>query len=266
MRLLALLLISAGSVFAAEPLQVIIFSGGVSEADGKAALSSFERIAPSIGQVVTLPEGEPRVVESGTLPGLKPGFRVVTLGLCRDPKVALAAIKSVYPGAYSKALTADVGPERCPQPTAMVVKALDGAGRVGGLVITAFTVSEPEHDDRGADVSSSTVTLVLVDKKSGAVRHSVDVAGARMLPSGEGPAGREYLDCSVSVTPERGGVAVTRSCSDGRTGCAAKEKSILKDWDETQHVSVKDDALVVSAEKKTVTRREPCEAGRPDGD
>lgn len=248
-------------LISAEPMQVIIFAGGVTEADGAAALASFKKL-PS---VVTLPAGEPRVVESATLPGLKPGFRVVTLGTCRAPGPVLAALKAVYPGTYAKPLLSEV-PEKCPTLGTSTIAAVEPAVKSGKLVLSAYTSTESSQDERGHDATSSTVGFVLVEKSSGLVRDVASVEGERAERSGDGPAGWEYQACTVAVTAEKNGFLVERTCADERTGCALRETSIPKSWTETQRVTVKGEALVVSGVKKVVTDRSECVAGSDEGD
>lgn len=247
-------------LISAEPMQVIIFAGGVTEADGAAALASFKKL-PS---VVTLPAGEPRVVESATLPGLT-GFRVVTLGTCRAPGPVLAALKAVYPGTYVKPLLTDV-PEKCPTLGAAAIAAVEPAVKSGKLVLSAFTSTETSQDERGRDATSSTVGFVLVEKSSGLVRDVASIEGDSVTRSGDGPAGWEYQACTVAVTAEKNGFLVERTCADERTGCALRETSIPKSWTETQRVTVKGEALVVSGVKKVVTDRSECVAGSDEGD
>ena len=52
-------------------LEVPIFSGGKTRADADVALESFTRVQPALSGVVWLSEGEPRIVESSTLPQVR---------------------------------------------------------------------------------------------------------------------------------------------------------------------------------------------------
>ena len=260
-----LLALFSSTAFAAEPVHVIIFAGGVTEADGAAALASFKKLENVISQAVKLPAGEPKVVDSATLPGLKPGFRVVTLGVCKAPGPALAALKAIYPGTYSKPLT-NPEPERCPTPTEVGAAAIEPTVKVGPLVLSAFTLTESGPDDRGRELSNGTVGFVLVEKSTGLVRALETTDGDSASPSGDGPAGREYEECSAAVTPEKAGFLVARSCTDERTGCNRGERAIPKRWSETMRVSVKGDSLVISGSKKSVSEKTACVAGGSEGD
>jgi hypothetical protein len=266
LRVVSFVSLWSAVTFAAEPMHVLIFAGGVTEADGAAALSSFKKLEATIAQVVKLPAGEPKVVDSSTLPGLKPGFRVVTLGVCKTPGPALAALKAIYPGTYSKQLTGDVGPEKCPVLTGLVVAPIEPTVKVGASMLSAFVITEAGKDERGRETPSSTVGFVLVEKKTGLVR-SVDTAdGDSSGRSGEGPAGWEYEECTASVSAEKTGFLISRSCSDERTGCAQGESAIPKRWTETKRVSVKNDAVELAGAKKSVSAKNPCVAGASEGD
>jgi hypothetical protein len=61
-----------------------------------------KRLAPLFDPHVRLAAGFPKLVESASLPGLKPGFFVVVLGQC-DSLEAFDVIKAIYPAAYSRA-------------------------------------------------------------------------------------------------------------------------------------------------------------------
>ncbi len=264
MNSLCLALLSS-SVLAADPMHVIIFAGGVSEADGAAALVSFKKLENTIAQAVHLPAGEPKVVESATLAGLKPGFRVVTLGVCKTPAPVLAALKAIYPGVYSKPLT-DVVPERCPTMTETSAFAFEPSVKVGPLVISAFALTESGPDDRGRDISNGTTGFVLVEKSTGLVKAVETADGDSASPSGDGPGGREYEECSASVTAEKTGFLITRNCSDERTGCNGGERAIPKKWTETIRVTVKGDSLVLSKPKKSISEKSACASGGSEGD
>ncbi|MFZ5439566.1 MAG: hypothetical protein ACOZQL_06140 [Myxococcota bacterium] len=265
-RLLPLLLV-AHAALAAEPMTLLIFAGGATEADAQAALESFKKLEDQFVRAVQLPSGEPRVVASDSLPGLKPGFHVVTLGLCRDAAPALAALKAIYPGTYTRPLTGDAGPERCPTVQAgTVTTAHDRTVKVADAVLSAFTFVENTQDERGHEVGSATMGFALIDKVTGRVLDVVTVEGGSTDRSGDGPAGWEYQSCTVAATPERTGFAVVRTCTDQRTGCSLGERSIPKAWKETQRVTIVDRRLSVSPTKRSVSQRTPCVAGASEGD
>ena len=245
-------------VLAAAP-QAIVFAGGVSEADGDRALASLQKLEPFFSKIVTWAQGQPRRIETSTLPGLKPGFHVVTLGICADPSDVLPTLKAIYPGTYVKPLEGKPA-EQCPRLKTDGVAALEKT--VKG--INAFEVTT-DDEDRGRALHRSTLGFVLVEKKTGEVLDTAQLDGADADQSGEGPAGTEYVECGVSVRAEKTGFVVVRSCSDERTGCRRDEDSIPRAWTETVHVSVKGTALSVSTLVRQVTSSSACEESSEEG-
>lgn len=94
--------------FAAE-LQALVLTGATSEAAAAPLLEAAKTRAMAVVPWVTLAEGFPKVVDSATVKGLKPGFWIVLAGFCAtvDP-----ALKALDPGAYSKPV--EVEKAACP--------------------------------------------------------------------------------------------------------------------------------------------------------
>lgn len=260
LRPLVLLALLACPAFAADPLHALIFAGGATDADARAALAAFKaKLENQVADVMKLPAGEPRVVESAKLPGLKPGFHIVTLGTCKDPAPVLAALKALYPGAYSKPLTGDVGPERCPSLVENTTAApLEPPVKVGPFVVNAFATTEDAKDERGRETSTSMIGFVITEKATGLVKDLITVEGDTADRVGDGPAGWEYETCSASVTPNKNGFTVTRVCTSERTGCGAGERAIPKAWSDETKVTVVSDTLTAGLTRKAVTSKEPC--------
>ena len=258
-RPLLLLTLLSSSAFA-EPLHALIFAGGATPEAAQAALAAFKaKLANQVDNVVKLPAGEPRVVESAKLPGLKPGFHIVTLGTCKDPAPVLAALKAIYPGTYSKPLTGDVGPERCPTLVENTGAApLEPAVKTGPYVVNAFASTEDSKDERGRETSTSMLGFVLTEKATGLVKDLITVEGDTADRVGDGPAGWEYETCTASVTPDKNGFTVTRSCTNERTGCERGEKFIPKAWSDVTKVTVVGDMLAAGETKKSVTSKAAC--------
>lgn len=257
-RALLLTALLATSALAESPPHVLIFSGGATRQDAEAALASFKKLEDWLSTAVTLPPGEPRIIESSALPGLKPGFHVVTLGLCRDPAPALAALKTIYPGAYARALT-EPRPEACPLVREKpALTPTEPPAKAGPLTLSAFTSEEEGEDDRGNDTTSSTLVFVLVHTPTGQVKDLASVEGQSADVSGDGPIGREYLRCTATLTTEKSAFVVTRACTNDSDACARDAKSVPKAWTETTRVTLKGEAILVGKTKKTITRSSEC--------
>ncbi|RKG94256.1 hypothetical protein D7V97_39230 [Corallococcus sp. CA053C] len=87
-------------------LSLLVLVGATRAEAQKPAWSSLEGTFKKLG--VTFPEGHPRLVQSKTLPGLKPGYWVWLLGVC-DPDDApflLDQVKVLAPEAYSREVKA----------------------------------------------------------------------------------------------------------------------------------------------------------------
>jgi hypothetical protein len=107
-RIVAGVVLAWVSTAAAEPrpAQVLIWGGGKTREAAEASLAAYQERARKNewADVLTVPEGYPRIVESKSVPGLKPGFVVVVLGACEPaagPKV-LEALKAFEPAAYAR--------------------------------------------------------------------------------------------------------------------------------------------------------------------
>jgi hypothetical protein len=106
--IVATLLASVGTA-QAEPssARLLIWGGGATRADADASLATYRERAKEWDGVVTLAEGHPRIVESRSVPGLKPGFVVVVLGACAPEAGSklLADFKAFEPAVYSRDVT-----------------------------------------------------------------------------------------------------------------------------------------------------------------
>jgi hypothetical protein len=251
----------------AAPEQLLIFSGGKTEADAQRALKSFALLEPVLKEVVTLPRDYPRILESSKLPGLTAGFWIVALGVCSEPPAALAAIKAVYPGAYAKPLTGQPLALACPTlETMRSAELLESSLKLGATTLTAFVLTQSGKDDRGEDLTSVDHVFVRVNKATGEVVDLVRVGTDRTTVSGEGPGGREYLTCTGSSKFEKSAVVISRTCSDQRSGCQMNEQWIPRSWTETQRLSANGEKLTLSPVKRAIKEKSKCEASGSEGD
>jgi hypothetical protein len=107
----------AGQARAAEPgAHVIIIAGG---ADAAPATSAVARLAKSgLGKRLELSAGFPRVVESSSVAGLKPGFHIAIAGFCptkgKQAAIARDVLALEFPGTYLRTVTGE-SDTQCPK-------------------------------------------------------------------------------------------------------------------------------------------------------
>ena len=99
-----------------SPAQLIILTGGSTQAEGDARLKNLAPVISAAGGIIEFHAGYPKVEKSADIEGLKPGFFIVVAGACKPADVApaLEAFKVLAPGTYAKPITwtGDVAP--CP--------------------------------------------------------------------------------------------------------------------------------------------------------
>jgi hypothetical protein len=257
MRAALLVLLLATPSRDAAPLQHLVFSGGTDRAAGDAALASWKRLAPLVEPHVRLPTGFPKLVESGSLPGLKPGFFVVVLGLCDDLS-AFDVVKALYPGAYAKpAAEAPESSRACPTRVgAAEVTHEEGSLKTPAGVVSGASASTSADDERGFAAEEASYALVLVHPKTGVVLDTLTLAGSsRSTSVGGGPAPEETA-CSATLEWAKRQVQVTRTCRTDARACF-KEPWIRTRWTERDVVTVVD-ARLVSRSTETVDEKAEC--------
>lgn len=107
-------LVSFGFNAQAAPGRALIWGGGATREAADTALKAMD--ATDVRSMLTFSEGFPRIVESQSVKGLKPGFHVVLLGLCGekdDAALALSMAKSVDAKVYARGVELE-GKSSCP--------------------------------------------------------------------------------------------------------------------------------------------------------
>ena len=86
------------------PAQMIILTGGSTQADAEARLRNLQPLIAAAGEVVEFGGGYPAIEKSADIEGLKAGFFIVVAGVCAPDAVApaLEALKALVPGTYAK--------------------------------------------------------------------------------------------------------------------------------------------------------------------
>lgn len=256
MRLCGLLLLVSGVAVADVP-QHLVFSGGTTRADGDAALASWNRLASLVGPHVRLAAGFPKVVESASLPGLKPGFFIVVLGQC-DSLEAFNVIKAIYPAAYTRPVTG-APTLACPTLTSDdSISAESASFKAPTAVVNAFSVGRDSKDERDFAVRSGSVGVVLVHRKTGAVLDTLTLEGSSASTSvGSGPAPEETT-CSASVTATKDRLVVARSCHTEARDCGKQRWARVR-WTERDIVTVANERFVTQ-QRESIDEKAECRA------
>lgn len=256
MRLFGLLLLVSGVAFADLP-QHLVFSGGTTRADGDAALASWKRLAPLVDPHVRLAAGFPKVVESASLPGLKPGFFIVVLGQC-DSLEAFNVIKAIYPAAYARPVSG-APTLACPTLTTEAsITAESASFKTATAVVNAFSVDTDAKDERGFPRREGSVGVVLVHRKTGAVLDTVSLEGSSASTSvGSGPAPEE-TSCSAAVSATKDRLVVTRSCRTEARDCGKQSWARVR-WTERDLVTVANERFSTQR-RETIDEKAECRA------
>lgn len=123
----------------AEPARALIWSGGATAEAGAAALAE---VPPKLGALLALGAGFPKVVESRSIAGLKPGFFIVLLGLCGPTEVEL--LLSVDRRVYARPVEVAREALACP--------AFAGKWKVADRALGKVSHVRLVNDDEGARI------------------------------------------------------------------------------------------------------------------
>lgn len=257
MRRLTCLLALVSAMASAQAPQHLVFSGGTTRADGDAALASWKRLAPLIDPHVRLAAGFPKVVESASLPGLKPGFFIAVLGQC-DSLEAFDVIKTIYPAAYTRPVTG-TATLACPTVTSEAsITAERATFKTSTAVVNAFSVDTDTKDERDFPLRSGTVGVVLVHRTTGAVLDTLSLEGSGASTSvGTGPAPEETA-CTASVSATKDRLVVTRACRTQERDCGKRGWARVR-WTEREVVTVTNERFVTQ-QKETIDEKAECRA------
>ncbi len=140
---LALVLLAA----APAASNAVIWTGGTDADEVQAKLSVWPKDEARWSSRIKLQPGYPKLVKSDDVPGLKPGFHVILLGVCGQERVRARtrAIKELYPETYWRPLTA-AQPEACPElycASSNDMIAVPGGNAVFGCTAESGCASQP---------------------------------------------------------------------------------------------------------------------------
>ncbi|MEQ1506499.1 MAG: hypothetical protein ABMB14_30000 [Myxococcota bacterium] len=166
---------------AAAPAVALVWGGGARGGpDGRLWLQRYVAERAEIEALVVPAPGYPRLVDSATLPGMKPGFDVVVLGLCATAEGTGVrdVLRTFYDGVYVRDLANDVDPGACPivRHEASVIARETVHRGVAARSVTEVAVERDDGTDGGesarGDTRSEIVAVVRADTGD---RRSVDV-------------------------------------------------------------------------------------------
>ncbi|NOK23886.1 hypothetical protein [Corallococcus carmarthensis] len=259
-----MVLIGAVPAEASSKPVALIWKGSKDKAEAEGQMYSWpdlEKLLEKTG--LTLPEGHPRLVQSKTVPGLKPGFWVWLLGTCPSDDAApiLEHLKLLAPGTYSREVKLPAKKLACPKPPASPLLARDEFLKTpSGESLRVFTQEEtesPDEEGRGDSISRTRFHFVLFGKDGGILstqdtEGDVDVRGND--PS-NGPTAYRCTDTRIETSKDAGKMVLTRSCG----ASAFAECGAMLSADESVTVTATDTAVSASAMERTNIEYAECD-------
>lgn len=186
---------------------LIIADGSAEIAEGQRKLAELQQRALPM----RVARGYPKLVDSATLPGLKPGFHVVVLGACADRAMAdvrLQLARAVAPGAYLRKVSAE---DACPavdRSAAPVAGGPElGAWPVGAGAGAFYTFRRPAS---GACAEATGVVELRLEDQT--------VVSTLVLPGVCAPGTGTRWDAPASVLLDGSTLLAFRSRQEAETG------------------------------------------------
>lgn len=246
-----LALIGSSQAEAADTAVALIWKGSRNKAEAesqKPAWSSLEGPLKKMG--VTFPEGHPRLVQSKTLPGLKPGYWVWLLGVCEpdDAPFLLDQIKVLSPEAYSREVKPPAQQRACPRQEGRPMEARNVTLKhPSGATLRVFAREEtapPDVERFGYDhpVTRTRYHFVLVGK-NGAVLGEKDLVGDEKIAVSDPVATPTVFHCEVTRLDalKEDTLIFVRHCGAQLVDCGS-----LRARDEVTTVTVSGDTVSLS--------------------
>ncbi|MFP2932025.1 hypothetical protein ACLESO_44050 [Pyxidicoccus sp. 3LG] len=243
----------------AEEATALIWKGAKTEAEAKSLRPSWEGIGAVLSTGgVAMPKDFPTLVESKTLPGLKPGFWVWVVGFCprNESAPVLEQLKTVAPDTYARDVQVPKERLACPDVQAATLEVNARSFKLaGGRVLRVLTYEdseEPEADEPG-DSYTRTHYVFALTGKTGEVLDTVSAVGEETF-SGDirnGPSGHR---CSVSELRQskKDTVVFIRQCAATVAECGSVVSA-----DEVTTVTISG-ASVTSKETRRNEERQDC--------
>ncbi|QSQ23839.1 hypothetical protein JY651_02310 [Pyxidicoccus parkwayensis] len=230
----------------------LIWKGAKNKADVESLEPAWTQLSTLLSDGgVAIPEGFPKLVQSNTVRGLKPGFWVWVVGFCPsdDSVRALELLKLVAPDTYARDVQLPAKSLACPDVSAASLQADSHEFKLsGGRVLRVLTYDEssaPEGDEPGDSYTRTHYVFLLTDKK-GAVLDTASAVGEEQF-SGDPRNGPSNHRCQVSELEQKkgGAVELIRNCSAGAAECGS-----LMSADEVTLIKVSGDTLMSTESRR----------------
>lgn len=116
-----------------SPSTMILWGGGKTRDEAEASAADFRQRASLWDDLVELAKDYPRIMESASVPGLKPGFQVVVLGVCeaKEGEEFATVFDTFEPRTYTRPVEWKE-PGALPCPRFVDVWQLEGTARAKG--------------------------------------------------------------------------------------------------------------------------------------
>ncbi|RKH56081.1 hypothetical protein [Corallococcus aberystwythensis] len=241
----------------------LIWKGSKDKAEAEGQEYDWGKLEKLLEQTgLTLPEGHPRLVQSKTVPGLKPGFWVWLLGTCpaEDAAPVLEHLKLLAPGTYSREVKLPAKKLACPKAPESPLLARDEGLKVPpDAALRVFTQEEtesPDEEGNGNTVSRTRFHFVLFGKDgevldTASAEGDLDVSGN----DSSGPIAYRCTGTQLETSKKKGKVVLTRHCG----ASAFAECGSMVSADESVTVTVTDSAVSASEMERTNIEHAECE-------
>ena len=244
-----LTLLGSARAGAAGNAVAIIWKGSKTQADAEAKGSSWGELGSVLEKTGLKPkDGLPKLVQSKTVPGLKPGFWVWLLGVCAPDEASpiVNHLKLLSPETYSREVKVPAKKRSCPQHEGAALEAREESLKLpSGETLRVFTREEREEEAEEGEGKWNHGSLTryhfVLFGKDGEVLGATDAVGEEDIDknTSEGPTAYRCNVTSLEAT-EDGTFILTRNCHARAGECGA-----LMSADEV--VTVKVDGSSVSA-------------------
>ena len=151
---------------AAPTSRAIVWGGGPTPEAGETWMTRWQQEAPDYADLIALPEGWPKLVQSDSVPGMKPGFHVVVLGICPagDERAPLELLKALHPSVYAREVTDPAPPGACPalrEGVSLLGRvAVERAGSSAAVVSVGVSIPEVDGGQSAQGAIRSTVLAI----------------------------------------------------------------------------------------------------------